>query len=104
MNEAAGPPSDYPPPGMEIRIIQRFVQFEGGRVLEVGCGDGRLTRQYASLAASVVAFEPDGSRVAVARRLAGSEDVSNVSFLVGTAERLRPRGGPFDITLFSWSL
>ena len=104
MTRTAELPSDYPPPGMEVRLIQRFVNIKGRRVLEIGCGDGRLTRQYAPLASSVVAVEPDLAKIRVARRAAAADGVTNVSFRVGAAERLPPSGGPFDIALFSWSL
>ena len=96
--------SDYPPPGVEVRLIQRFVELEGRRILELGCGDGRLTREFAPLASAVVAVEPDPAKIALARRTATSEGISNVSFRVGSAERLRVGGAPFDIALFSWSL
>jgi SAM-dependent methyltransferase len=104
VKEAVAPPSDYPPPGMEVRLIQRFVPLKGRSVLELGCGDGRLTRQFAPLASSVVAVEPDPARIALAKSAAASEGITNVSFRVGSAERLPIRGGPFDIALFSWSL
>ena len=87
-----------------MRNIQRFVRFEDRRILELGCGDGRLTFQYARLAASVVAVEPDEALVALACRIARTEGVNNVSFRVGSAERLPVRGVPFDIAVFSWSL
>ncbi len=96
--------SDYPPPGMEVRLIQGFVDLKARRILELGCGDGRLTRQLAHFASSVVAVEPDPTRVAIARRTASSEGISNVSFRVGSAERLRVHSAPFHIALFSWSL
>ncbi len=97
-------PSDYPPAGVEVSLIERFVKLEGRRILEIGCGDGRLTRQYAARASTVVAIEPDPARIREARRAAAAERVTNVSFRVGTAELLRLGGGPFDIALFSWSL
>ena len=97
-------PSDYPPAGVEVRLIERLVKLNDRRILEIGCGDGRLTRQYAPLASSVVAIEPDPARIREARRAAATEGLTNVSFRVGTAERLRLGGGPFDIALFSWSL
>ena len=97
-------PSDYPPAGVEVRLIERLVKLNGQRILEIGCGDGRLTRQYAPLASTVVAIEPDPARIREARRAAATEGLTNVSFRVGTAERLRLGGGPFDIALFSWSL
>jgi ubiquinone/menaquinone biosynthesis C-methylase UbiE len=89
---------------MEVRLIERYVDLKGRRILEIGCGDGRLTRQIAPLASSVVAIEPDSAEIALARRLAASEGVSNVSFRVGSAERLRRGGDPFEVALFSWSL
>lgn len=97
-------PSDYPPPGVEVAVIQRFVEFTGRRVLEIGCGDGRLTGDYAGTASSIVAVEPDAEKIHVARQMAASQGISNVSFRVGTAERVRVGGGTFDIALFSWSL
>jgi ubiquinone/menaquinone biosynthesis C-methylase UbiE len=96
--------ADYPPPGTEVRLIQRHADLRGRRILEIGCGRGRLTRQFAHLAASVVAVDPDPARIAVARRLAASEGMSNVSFRVASAERLRLSGEPFEVALFSWSL
>lgn len=98
------PLSDYPPAGMEVRIFRRFVELKGRRILELGCGDGRLTREIAPLAANVVAVEPDPAKVADARRAAAAEGHANISFRVGQAERIRVRDGPFDIALFSWSL
>ncbi len=96
--------SDYPPSGMEVRLIQRYVGLTGRRVLEIGCGDGRLTRQVARLASSVVAIEPDPAKIALALRQTASSGISNVSFRVGSAERLRLSGELFDVALFSWSL
>jgi ubiquinone/menaquinone biosynthesis C-methylase UbiE len=89
---------------MEVRLIERYVGLKGRRILEIGCGDGRLTRQYAPLASHVVAIEPDSAQIALARRLAASEGINNVSFHVGSAERLRLRGPKFEVALFSWSL
>lgn len=89
---------------MEVRIIERLVPLRGRRILEIGCGDGRLTRELAPFASSVVAVEPDPTRIATARRYAADNGIRNVSFHVGSAERMRFGGGPFDIALFSWSL
>jgi ubiquinone/menaquinone biosynthesis C-methylase UbiE len=96
--------TDYPPPGMEMRLIQGFVELKGRRILELGCGYGRLTREFAPLASTVVAIEPDRAKIAFARHRAAAEGIGNVSFRVGSAERLRVGGAPFDVALFSWSL
>jgi len=104
LSRAVELPSDYPPPGMELRLIRRFVDPAGKRVLEIGSGDGRLTREYARLAKEVVAIEQDRTGVAIARQDFAVEGVTNVAFRTGSAERVRLGGGAFDIALFSWSL
>jgi ubiquinone/menaquinone biosynthesis C-methylase UbiE len=96
--------ADYPPPGMEISLIEQFVPIGGRRILEIGSGDGRLTRQLARVASEVVAVEPDAERATHGLRIAATEGLTNISFQVGSAEHLRIRGRPFDVVLFSWSL
>ncbi|HYU62368.1 MAG TPA: class I SAM-dependent methyltransferase [Verrucomicrobiae bacterium] len=104
MGRPEEPPSDYPPPGMEVRLLERHVRLARRRILEIGSGDGRLTRQFAPAASSVVAIEPDASTVAIARQLAADEGINNVEFRVGSAEHVHLRGEPFEVLLFSWSL
>lgn len=99
MDRAVAQRSDYPPLGVEVRLIQRFVGLKGQRILELGCGDGRLTCQFAPLAATMVAVEPDATKIALARQRAASAGINNISFRVGSAERWRVGGEPFDITL-----
>ena len=87
-----------------MRLIERHAAFRSRRILEIGSGDGRLTRQYAQLAAGVVALEPDPAAVRLARKLTAADGIQNVSFRVGTAERARLGDGRFDVVLFSWAL
>jgi len=96
--------SAYPPDGMEIRLIERFTMLRGQRILEVGCGDGRLTFQYARTAGQVLAIDPDRLSIEDALDEQARLGVRNVSFRVGSVERLPARGAPFDVALFSWSL
>jgi ubiquinone/menaquinone biosynthesis C-methylase UbiE len=101
------PPLDisaYPPDGMEIRLIERLTTLNGRRILEVGCGDGRLTFQYAPKAAQVLAIDPDRPSIEEALDYQAELGVTNVTFRVGSIERLPSRGAPFDVALFSWSL
>ena len=96
--------SAYPPDGMEIRMIEHFSPLKGRRILEVGCGDGRLTFQYARTAARVLAFDPDRASIEEALDQQAALDIRNVAFRWGSIEHLPARGAPFDVALFSWSL
>jgi SAM-dependent methyltransferase len=77
--------------------------FTGRCVLEVGCGNGRLTRRYAHRAASVLAIDPDGAAIAALREdmPAGQVDARAVGFL---DEALDLPDRSFDVIIFSWSL
>ena len=96
--------SAYPPDGLELRLIERFTSLRRKRILEIGCGDGRLTLQYAAGATSVLAIDPDSASIAEARWQQVQFGVRNVDFEVGSIEHLPDRGAPFDVALFSWSL
>jgi 2-polyprenyl-3-methyl-5-hydroxy-6-metoxy-1,4-benzoquinol methylase len=64
------------PEGEEIAALAAFVPtLDGARVVEIGCGDGRLTRRYARRAASVLAIDPDEAAIA-ARLCDGTEPVT----------------------------
>jgi len=93
----------YPDPRHEARLIERHVRLRGRDVLEVGCGNGRLTLEYAAHARCVVAIEPNREMVREARERARSRGIRNVRFLTRPAQT-GIRGGPFDVVLFSWSL
>ena len=51
------------PEGVETRALAQLARVDGLRVLELGCGNGRLTFRYAAKAASVLAVDPDAERI-----------------------------------------
>jgi ubiquinone/menaquinone biosynthesis C-methylase UbiE len=92
------------PEGAETAALARLASVDGLRVLELGCGDGRLTFRYADAAACVLGIDPDPDRIADARVALLPRLAERVSFaVVGAAEVDAPRAS-FDVALFSSSL
>jgi predicted RNA methylase len=56
------------PEGAHPAALQRLGDFAGRRVLEMGCGEGRLTLGIAADAAHVFAFDPDTDALAPGMR------------------------------------
>jgi 2-polyprenyl-3-methyl-5-hydroxy-6-metoxy-1,4-benzoquinol methylase len=92
------------PEGAHLAALRRLADFRGGRVLEMGCGEGRLTRGIAAEAASVLAFDPDAGRVAEAEADFPPELAARVAFRVAAAEEIEIERGSFELVVFSWSL
>ena len=84
----------------ESQALARMVpSFTGLRVLEIGCGDGRVTRLYARDATSVVAIDPRAGSIEALRAEFPSVDAR----AIGVADLdLPPRS--VDVAIFSWSL
>jgi len=92
------------PEGAHLAALRRLGDFDGRRVLELGCGDGRLTVGVARDAAAVFAFDPDAELIAAARRSLPDELTQRVSYSVASAQEVEIERAAFDIALFSWSL
>jgi 2-polyprenyl-3-methyl-5-hydroxy-6-metoxy-1,4-benzoquinol methylase len=92
----------HDPEGAEVSALGWCVpSFAGYRVLEIGCGDGRLTRRYAGAARSVVAIDPDAAAIATLRATVSG---AHVEARAVTFERFDAEAERFDLILLSWSL
>lgn len=94
------------PEGTEIGVIHELVEFAGGRVLEVGCGDGRLTWRYADQAASVLALDTSDMKIQRAIGSIPERLRSKVEFVVAdiTDEELDLPQDSFDVAILAHSL
>jgi ubiquinone/menaquinone biosynthesis C-methylase UbiE len=88
----------------EIKALHRLVDFEDRRVLEVGCGEGRLTWEYAGAAKQVLGVDPDPDAVRVANYDRPDELRKTTIFTCASSLKLPFPNETFDIALLSWSL
>ena len=92
----------------EVRALRAVGGWRGARVLEIGCGDGRLTVRLARLGAVVEAIDPDAASIRRARKqrnsLLPARLAKNVRYRVGEAEHLAFPDESFDRVVFAWSL
>jgi len=92
------------PEGAHLAALRRLGDFRGRRVLELGCGDGRLTPGIARDAASVLAFDPDAEAVERARQSLPAELAQRVSYRVASGKEIELEPVSFDLVVLSWSL
>jgi 2-polyprenyl-3-methyl-5-hydroxy-6-metoxy-1,4-benzoquinol methylase len=92
------------PEGVHPAALRRLGDFRGQRVLELGCGDGRLTVPIAKDAAHVLAFDPDADAVERARRSLPADLAHRVTYRIASGKSIEIAPHSFDLTVFSWSL
>lgn len=94
------------PEGNETAALHDLVSIGGMQVLEIGCGDGRLTWRYADQAAHVIAIDPDGDEISKALEALPDRLQDRVEFAVSSFEDYGPPDDApkFDLVLFAWSL
>jgi len=99
------------PEQVEIGLLKDYMgSLAGRRVLEIGCGDGRLTWHYAEQADEVVGIDP--KREAVARAVESMPESlkDKVRFLACTLEEFASQypevmhQEQFDLAFLSWTL
>jgi len=118
------------PEDSETTALLDYTDFTNKRVLEIGCGDGRLTWRYADHAAQVIAIDPEADRIEAAIKDMPEHLKDRVEFLVSgiqdySLSTIAPLGVPadrsrrgrreepnrnqtpqelFDVVFMSWSL
>jgi ubiquinone/menaquinone biosynthesis C-methylase UbiE len=92
------------PEDTETAALHDYINFSGKRVLEIGCGDGRLTWRYAERAAHIVAIDPKAEDIEIAVEECPHELRAKIEFRVARLEEIDIPTEKFDLALLSWSL
>jgi ubiquinone/menaquinone biosynthesis C-methylase UbiE len=94
------------PEGNEIRALFDLVDLSGRDVLEIGCGDGRLTWRYADIVSHVTAIDPFAEGIKRATQSLSEASRGRVEFHAVPFEEfaVATRLSTFDIAVLSWSL
>ena len=93
------------PAGAEIQALKNITRWRGRRVLEAGCGDGRLTLRLAKYnPAKIIAFDPDPMSIRTARKKLPDKYKDRIEYRLGNAEHVKHGSDLFDIIIFSWVL
>ena len=97
------------PIGMGLRVrrdLANALKHSGrrtlGRVLSIGCGDGRFERLLAPSAESVVGIDISPDAISIANAIAARDGLTNLKFQVKTTDEF-DWNGPFD-TVFCMAL
>ena len=88
----------------EIKYLRKFVDLKDKRVLEIGCGEGRLTWQYAQETRLVIAVDLDRDSLRVARVDRPLDLENKIQLACVNSEYLPFSKEKFDIAILAWSL
>ena len=88
----------------EVRALKGVTDWHRKRVLEIGCGNGRLTRRLAQLGATVYASDPDVQLIRTARRDLPQRFAKRIHYEVGQAGQVDHPSESFDVVVFAWVL
>ena len=88
----------------EAKYLHTFADFTDKRVLEVGCGEARMTWQYAGSTRTTFAIDPDHDALRIAKVDKPSNLEHKVLLACAASEYLPFSKETFDIAVLAWSL
>jgi ubiquinone/menaquinone biosynthesis C-methylase UbiE len=89
----------------EIHALREATTWHNKKVLEIGCGDGRMTLRLASLHPRLIrAIDPSKDLIRSARENLPPKFEKEIHYKVGSAGELKYSSNSFDIVVFSWVL
>lgn len=90
--------------GNEKKYLHKFADFTDKRVLEIGCGEGRLTWKYAHASSLTIGLDTDHDALRVASIDSSHNLKDKVFFVHAQAQAMPFPNESFDIVLLAWSL
>ena len=92
------------PEEVETRYLHCFAEPLGDRVVEIGCGDGRLTWRYATVTSRVCGVDTDASKLTNANRARPEPLAHRAHFILAKAEAFPFSDQTFSLAVLAWSL
>lgn len=92
------------PEGVETRLLHAYGRLRGRRVLEIGCGEGRLIWRYAAVTRRVVGVDTDPARLDQGRRDCPPALREQTRLVRASAGALPFPAARFDRVILGWSL
>ena len=97
-------PAFADPEIIESQVLHALADFRGARVLEIGCGDGRMMRHYVPEAALAVGLDLDYDEMMLSRSDYLKAWQPRVRLVQSAAEAMPFADASFDLVVFGWSL
>ena len=94
------------PEGNEIRALFDMADFSEKHILEIGCGDGRMTARYAEIVEHVTAIDAFEKSIQRAKAILPDTLSDQVEFHNIPLEDFAAATEPavFDLAVMAWSL
>ena len=92
------------PEHSETKHLHGIASFESRRVLEIGCGEGRLTWRYARETNRTLGIDVDQDALRVAFIDRPSDLQDKVMFYRTNSQHLPFSNESFDLAVLAWSL
>ncbi len=89
---------------LEQRYLLDMLDVQDNRILEIGCGEGRMTRLYAEDARHVVGIDVVLDELKQALETRPQHLTNTVDFMTGSAIVMPFASASFDHVVFAWSL
>jgi 2-polyprenyl-3-methyl-5-hydroxy-6-metoxy-1,4-benzoquinol methylase len=97
-------PLEKDPQGNEFEELRNIVDLNDKNVLEIGCGDGRLTWRYAHLPHFVTGIDVDQNELHQARLELPPDLQHKLDFACSDSKHTPFPQHSFDVAIFAWSL